>query len=72
MRTCRYCLKPITNDDNHGWVTEDGLRRCLYNNDVMLKEHIPMPDLTWVDQSAKKIYTKQPIPMPARALHNRK
>lgn len=58
---CRYCLKPITNDDNHGWVTEDGLRRCLYNNEVMLKEHIPMPKMRWVGLSAEEIYTKQPL-----------
>ena len=61
MKKCRYCLKPITNDDNHGWVTEDGLRRCFANNEVMLKEHIPMPKMTWVGLSAKEIYTKQPI-----------
>ena len=61
VKRCRYCRKKITNNDNHGWVGKDGFRRCFANNEVMLKEHIPMPDLTWRDQSAKMIYTKQPI-----------
>ncbi len=61
VERCRYCRKKITNNDNHGWVWKDGFRRCFANNEVMLKEHIPMTDLTWRDPSAKKIYTKQPI-----------
>ena len=61
MKKCRYCLTTITNYNNHGWVGEDGLRRCFANDEMMLKEHIPMPDLTWVGLSAKEIYTKQPI-----------
>ena len=61
MKTCRYCLMPITNDDIHGWAAKYGLRRRFANNEVMLKEHLPMPDLTWVGLSAKEIYTKQPI-----------
>lgn len=46
VKRCRYCRKKITNNDNHGWVGKDGVRRCFANNEVMLKEHIPMPDLT--------------------------
>ena len=61
VKRCRYCRKKITNNDNHGWVGKDGFRRCFSNNEVMLKEHVPMPDLTWRDPSAKMIYTKQPI-----------
>lgn len=44
MKTCKYYFAPITNDDNHGWVGENGLRNCPANREVMLKEHIPVPD----------------------------
>ena len=53
MRVCKYCSEVITNYNKHGWVGEDGHRRCYANNEVMLKEHIPGPDSTWLELPPK-------------------